>query len=165
MIHQAQHTLVGVAAAVGSKLALSFADGAVFNVDLGPVIARHPSLARLLEAKLFRRARLDARGGYVVWIDDELEMAADNLRHIGVEQAGGIGHERIYEWMAQNHLTQERASEALGVSRRMLGYYLSGAKPVPKTLWLACLGWQAQSKAARRRSASKGAAMDAREAT
>ncbi|MEX8506125.1 hypothetical protein [Leptothrix ochracea] len=31
----------------------------------------------------------------------------------------------------------------IGISRRMLSYYLSGAKPIPKTVWLACLGWQA----------------------
>lgn len=26
---------------------------------------------------------------------------------------------------------------------RMLIYCLSGARPIPKTVWLACVGWQA----------------------
>ena len=34
------------------------------------------------------------------------------------------------------------AALALGVSRRMLAYYRSGAKPVPRTVALACLGWE-----------------------
>ncbi len=43
--------------------------------------------------------------------------------------------------IAQHGLTQARAADAIGISRRMLSYYLSGAKPIPKTVWLACLGW------------------------
>ena len=35
--------------------------------------------------------------------------------------------------------------KSMGVSRSMLCYYLSGARPVPKTVWLACVGWQTAS--------------------
>jgi hypothetical protein len=98
-------------------------------------------LATLAEPELFSRASLDARGGYVIWTEDNLEMTADNLRHLAIEQAGGIGHERLWNWMHENALTQARAAEAIGISRRMLNYYLSGARPIPKTVWLACLGW------------------------
>jgi hypothetical protein len=66
----------------------------------------------------------------------------DNLRAEGVEQAGGISHERIWEWMYRNSLTLDTASEALGISRRMLAYYRNGEKPIPKHIWLACLGWE-----------------------
>jgi hypothetical protein len=51
-------------------------------------------LAALGNTALFSSAHLDSRGGYVVWLDDELEMAADNQRNQAVEQAGGIGPER-----------------------------------------------------------------------
>ena len=61
----------------------------------------------------------------MVWVPDDLEIAADNLRNIAVEQAGGIGHERLFNWMAQHGLTQARAAGAIGISRRMLNYYLS----------------------------------------
>ena len=44
--------------------------------------------------------------------------------------------------MARNDLTLDTAEVALGVSRRMLAYYRSGAKPVPRTVALACLGWE-----------------------
>ena len=58
------------------------------------------------------------------------------------ERADGIGLERILTWMDRPSLTKARAAHATGASRRMLNYYLSGAKPIPKTVWLACLGWE-----------------------
>ena len=85
---------------------------------------------------------LEKPGPIVMWVEDELEMAADNLRNMAIEQSGGIGHERLWVWMHKHGMTQERAALALGLSRRMLNYYLSGAKPIPKTVWLACLGWE-----------------------
>jgi hypothetical protein len=142
MIHDPQHTLTAITVTHPQRLRLVFADGAAFDLDLTPIIRAYPSLAALSDPALFATARLDARGGYVVWIDEELEMAADNLRHIAVEQAGGIGHERLLNWMHENGLTQARAADAIGISRRMLNYYLSGAKPIPKTVWLACFGWK-----------------------
>ena len=144
MIHDSQHTLTALAVTVPQRLRLTFADGAILDVDLASTIRRYPSLAALADPRLFARARLDARGGYVVWIDDDLELAADNLRHIAIEQAGGIGHERLWNWMHENSLTQARAADAIGISRRMLNYYLSGAKPIPKTVWLACVGWSSE---------------------
>ena len=39
-------------------------------------------------------------------------------------------------------MPRPRAALALGVSRRTLAYYRSGAKPVPRTVALACLGWE-----------------------
>jgi hypothetical protein len=144
MIHEPQHTLTHVTPQADGRLSLKFADGYAATVSLHEWAARRPALQRLIDPMLFAKATRDARGGYVVWIEDELEIAADNLRHLAVEQAGGIGHERMHDWMARNALTQVRAAEAIGISRRMLNYYLSGAKPIPKTVWLACLGFEVQ---------------------
>lgn len=66
----------------------------------GPEHHRPPgTLQPLADPALFAQARLDARGGYVIWTDDELELAADNLRHLATEQAGGIGHECLWHWL------------------------------------------------------------------
>ncbi|MBV5298113.1 MAG: helix-turn-helix transcriptional regulator [Rhodoferax sp.] len=142
MIHDLHHTVVALAVRAPCGLTLTFADGVTLPVDLAGVARACPALAALADPALFATARIDARGGYVVWVEDDLEMAADNLRHLAVEQAGGIGHERLINWMHKHGLTQERAAQAIGVSRRMLNYYLSGAKVIPKTVWLACLGWE-----------------------
>lgn len=148
MIHDPQHTLTALSIIAPQHLRLTFADGATLALDLAPVIATHPALQSLADPTVFAQARLDARGGYVIWIDDELELAADNLRHLATEQAGGIGHERLWQWLHTTNLTQAEAADAIGISRRMLGYYLSGARPIPKTVWLACVGWQAQQSMA-----------------
>jgi hypothetical protein len=118
--------------------------GAWFKFALASTntIKKHTALAALGDESLFAKAHIDALGGYVVWVEDELEMAADNLRNIAIKQTGGIGPEQVLNWMARHSLTQERAAQSIGVSRRMLNYYLSGAKPIPKTIWLACLGWE-----------------------
>lgn len=146
MIHEPQHTITAVKALSELRLALTFADGFEATVSLKDW-SRRKALRTLADAAVFRRVRVDARGGYVVWIADDLELAADNLRNLAVEQSGGIGHERLWNWMDRNGLTQERAAAAIGISRRMLNYYLSGAKPIPLTVWLACVGWESQRAA------------------
>jgi len=106
-------------------------------------------LLPLLKPAVFARAHLDEFGGCVRFSDDDaLELAADNLRARAIEQQGGYSHEYLLGWMTRHKLTQHQAAAALGISRRMLGYYLSGAKPLPLTVALACMGWEAQRKAA-----------------
>lgn len=134
-------TLVTVKAQPRQVLHLGFADGAEFDVDLTAIIHQHPTLAALADPATFKRAKVGEWGGTVTWGTDDLELAADNLRARGVEQAGGFSHEEIVRWMYENQLTQQQAAVALGISRRMLGYYLSGEKPVPRTVALACIGW------------------------
>lgn len=157
MSHDSQHTLTTAVVSAPHGLRLAFADGKTFDADLAPVIRQYPALTVLDDPALFARARLDPRGGYVIWIEDEIELAADNLRNLAVEQSGAIDHERVFEWMHRNHLTQERAAEAIGITRRMLNYYLSGARPIPKTVWLACVGWESEQREARRSQAGSSA--------
>ena len=130
------------------NLSLTFGDGLSIKVDLAAIIDRIPALAPLKDPKLFRKARVGASGLTVDWIPGELDMAGDNLRAEGIEQSGDISHERIWEWMYRNSLTLDAAAEALGISRRMLAYYRSGRKPVPRHIWLACLGWEVEHQKA-----------------
>ncbi len=134
-------TLVSAKARPKLVLHLGFADGAEFDVDLTAIIRQHPTLAALADPATFKRAKVGDWGGTVSWGTDDLELAADNLRARGVEQAGGFSHEEVTQWMHKNQFTQQQAAAALGISRRMLGYYLSGEKPVPRTVALACIGW------------------------
>jgi len=144
-----QFTLTEVQPRPDGTLHLSYADGQTFCVDIAPIIARSPILAPLRQPDLLAQARLGPWGGSVCFGEDEqLELAADNLRARAIEQMGGYSHESLWRWMYRHNLTQHAAADALGVSRRMLGYYLSGAKPIPRTLALACLGWEVQQKRA-----------------
>lgn len=123
-----------------------FGDQHARFIDLTDWIAGTQALAPLKDQALFAMARVGEHGVSVVWIEDELDLGADNLRNLAEEQAGGIGHERMVEWMHRNQLTQARAAEAIGISRRMLNYYLSAEKPIPLTVWLACVGWESQQQ-------------------
>lgn len=129
-------------------LHLMFQDGWQATVNLSHWIGHTKLFRPLQDAAVFAQARLGDWGTSVVWLEDVIDMGADNLRHLAVEQAGGIGHERIVTWLRDNRLPQSQGEDAIGVSRRMLVYYLSGVKPIPKTVWLACLGWQFGGKAA-----------------
>lgn len=131
-----------VKAVAPCKLIVTFGDDAVMDVDMGHLISRNAVFAPLQDVSLFLTAYVNQWGTGVVWIEDELDIAGDNLRAEEVEQAGGISHERIWEWMHRNKLTLDAAAEALGISRRMLAYYRNGEKSIPRHLWLACLGWE-----------------------
>jgi predicted DNA-binding transcriptional regulator AlpA len=138
-----QFTLASVKTTPAAGLLLRYADGEQFEVSLIDTINKHPTLERLKDPKVFSAAKVGDHGASVIWAnDDDLELATDNLRARAVEQAGGVSHEFIWKWMARNDLTLDTAAVALGVSRRMLAYYRSGAKPVPRTVALACLGWE-----------------------
>lgn len=135
--------LLRVQAKPGACLRLEYADGQTFEVDLQGWIQTTEALKPLKDPALFAAARIGFGGRSVEWIEDELDLGADNLRNLAVEQAGGIGHERIWNWLHENNLTLEAGAAALGISRRMLIYYRDGEKPIPRTIWLACLGWEA----------------------
>ena len=143
-----QFTLTAVKALADGVLALTYADGEQLQVDVKPIIAKHPTLRELGKPAVFKRAKLGDWGGSVTWGTDDLELAADNLRARAVEQAGGYSHEVILSWMARHGMTLDSVAEALGLSRRMLAYYRSGEKPVPRTVALACLGWEAEQRLA-----------------
>ena len=142
-----QFTLSSVKTTPTASLLLRYADGEQFEVSLVDTILKHPALERLKESKVFSSAKVGDHGASVIWAnDDDLELAADNLRALAIEQAGGVSHEFIWNWMARNDLTLDTAAEALGVSRRMLAYYRSGSKPVPRTVALACIGCEELKK-------------------
>ena len=46
-------------------------------------------------------------------------------------------------WMHRNGLSLSTAADALGISRRMVSYYRTAHKSIPRAIWLACLGWEA----------------------
>lgn len=138
--------LTAVKAPAPYVLRLTYADGEVLAVNLQSWIASTKALYPLKNADLFVKAKRGLGGRSVDWADGasvELDLGSDNLRNLAIEQAGGIGHERIWTWLHETGLTLEQAALALGISRRMLIYYRDGEKPIPRSVWLACLGWEA----------------------
>ena len=138
--------LIKAKALENSRLKLSYADGADFNVDLSGWIKSSAFLRPLKNLSVFSTAKLGASGRAVEFGKGEIDLAADNLRNLAIEQSGGIGHERILNWMHENNLTLDGAADVLGISRRMLAYYRNGEKSIPRHIWLACVGWETLHK-------------------
>ena len=144
-MNQPQFVITRVAPAGPYRLALTFADGYAGEVDLHDVITKHPTLARLLDPQVFAQVAPDEwKRGVVFAGDDDLSLASDNLRARALEQAGEYSHQQLVVWMLRHQMSLDDAAEALGISRRMLAYYRSGEKPIPKTVGLAMLGWESQ---------------------
>lgn len=80
-------------------------------------------------------------GGGIEWFDTRI-WRGQRLR-MGQEQAGEVSHEMFGDWMHRNDLSLTTAAEALGISRRMVSYYRTAHKAIPRSIWLACLGWEA----------------------
>ncbi|MCF8109301.1 MAG: hypothetical protein K9J81_09940 [Desulfohalobiaceae bacterium] len=109
---------------------MTFADNKSYIVDLSEWIENSVALSALQDPELFAaKARIGFAGASVELIEGELDRGADNLRNLAVEQAGGTGHERIWNWLHETGLSLDQAATALGISRRMLIYYRDGEKP------------------------------------
>ena len=89
-----QFTLTAAQALPQGVLQLTFADGVTLQVDVMPIVRKHPTLQPLSNPDLFRRVKVGPWGGCVQWAgDDALELASDNLRVSAIKQAGGHAHE------------------------------------------------------------------------
>lgn len=150
MNQQPQHfKLVAFQAMDGGLMSLNFGDGKTYQVDLKKALGRHPILKKVLAPEVFRRAKIADMGRTLRWPgSDDHEVASDQLRAWGIDQAGGLSHARFIAWMFEHELTLDQAAEALGLSRRMVAYYRDGSKEIPKTVALACRGWEAELAAA-----------------
>jgi len=100
-----------------------------------------PALAKLLNPMVFSEVRLAEWGHGIEWFDAGL--GADNVYAWAKEQAGEVSHQMFDTWMHRNGLSLTAAADALGISRRMVSYYRTAQKAIPRAIWLACLGWEA----------------------
>jgi len=129
-------------------LAVHWDDGTRDAIDLAPVIAAHPALAPLADPELFHRIHVPEDGWSIEWPACGIDFGAPQLRRWADEQAGrAMPREKFRAWVDRHAFTLDAAAEALGLSRRMIAYYLSGEQPVPKTVMLATEGYDRRAAA------------------
>lgn len=129
------------------QIVITWKSGEILACDLSTVVARHAILASLADAAVFSQVAVEEWGHGLDW-PGGLDMGADRLYQLCREQAGLLSPTGFDEWMKRNGLSLSTAAEALGMTRRMIAHYRSGSRPIPKTVQLACIGWEAQQKAA-----------------
>lgn len=123
------------------RLRTTWSTGEVLEVDVESVLRKGSALRKLLLPKVFAKAHLPEWGHGIEWFDSEL--GADNVYAWAKEQAGAVSHQMFGTWMQRNGLSLNTAADALGISRRMVSYYRTAQKSIPRAIWLACLGWEA----------------------
>lgn len=133
--------LQAVEAMAPYRLRTTWSTGEVLEIDVEDRLRRHSALAPILDPAMFTRVHISEWGHGIEWIDEE--FGADNVYAWAKEQAGEVSHEMFDDWMSRNGLSLSGAAEALGISRRMVSYYRTAHKSIPRQTWLACLGWEA----------------------
>ncbi|MHB9137604.1 MAG: helix-turn-helix domain-containing protein [Acidithiobacillus ferrooxidans] len=116
----------------------------MFTTDLkdliGPPREEDPFCA-LHDPAFFAQGHADDWGDGLSW-PGGLDLGADRLYALGRKQTGLPTREDFIQWMERNNLSLSHAAEAIGMTRRMIAYYKNGSRPIPKTVWLACIGYE-----------------------
>lgn len=128
-------------------LVITWSTGEILDCDLATMISRLAAFAPLADPAVFSQVAVEEWGHGLDW-PDGLDMGADRLYQLCREQAGLFSPVAFDGWIKNNRLSLSTAAEALGMTRRMIAHYRSGSRPIPKTVQLACIGWEAIKKAA-----------------
>jgi hypothetical protein len=139
--------ITAVQAVNATKLMLTWSSGESFAADLGTIINQYAAFAPLTDPAIFSQVALEEWGHGLDW-PGGLDMGADQLYHLCREQHGLLSPFAFDSWIKNNRLSLTTAAEALGMTRRMIAHYRSGTRPIPKTVQLACIGWETLKKAA-----------------
>ena len=126
------------------RLRTTWSTGEVLDVDVSNVL-RGPAFTEIRQPDVFAKVHTD--GFSIEWFDTEL--GPDNVYAWAKEQAGEVSHEMLGNWMYRNKLSLSTAADALGISRRMVSYYRTAQKAIPRSIWLAFLGWEVTRPKAR----------------
>jgi hypothetical protein len=124
-------------------LQMQWTNGKVMIVDLCEPIFRVKGLRPLRDQTTFAKASIGEGGFSVVWPEGQ-DMGVGRLYEMALEQNGHEDAAEFNRWRWKHGLSLAGAADALGISRRAVAYYASGDQPVPRSISLACLGWEAE---------------------
>lgn len=126
-----------------ARLELTFTSGQHYTLDMSDALKAYPGLAPLSKPKAFAGAVLGDGGWSVEWPELDIQIGADTLLLDALAQNAPDENTRVFiRWRLRHRMTLDQAAEALGVSPRSISRYSSGREVVPRTLALACLGWE-----------------------
>ena len=129
MSSDTMRTIRNVLSLESGRLRLDWSDGT--TVDLGVQMVNEPDSVAVGDW-----------GHSLVWADGS-QIGADRLWLDTLDALGRGDARQFLEWRLGNGLSLAKAAEALGLARRTVAYYSNGDRPVPRTVLLACKGWDA----------------------
>jgi hypothetical protein len=136
-----------VQAKAPSTLQIELASGKSYNVSLTEPMTQLAGFARLHDPDMFVTAQVVDHGWTIEWACG-LSMASERLYQMGKEQSGeAFPVAEFRAWMVRNDMSLTTVSDALGLSRRAVSQYSSGARPIPKVVGLALRGLDRTSHA------------------
>ena len=125
-------------------LILVWSSGDLTLINLQGLINHSRSYAALTDATLFVQAKVERWGHAISW-SEAIDVGADGLWDEALKQNPAPDPIAEFEaWKTRNHLSLTTAAHALGITRLTVSAYTSGMRPIPKTVLLACKGWEAQ---------------------
>jgi DNA-binding XRE family transcriptional regulator len=138
-------TIKSVRALKPHRVEVVWSTGRIDHIDVRAALKAHRSLSAALRKERFAAVRPGEWGHSLTWggrQGREIEIGADALWRLAREKAEG---ERVdfAAWRAAHGLSLAEAARSLGMSRRTVAYYDTGAKPVPRLVALALKGFAA----------------------
>ncbi|MCW2242256.1 helix-turn-helix domain-containing protein [Azospirillum canadense] len=116
------------------------------TVDLGNAVHHFREFAPLMDSGFFATGSLIDNGNVIRWDTSRgpIEMPATLVEHYAIMATyDHWSAERFRAWMERHGLSLDRAADELGIGRRLVAYYRSGDKEIPRTIALACAGYDA----------------------
>ena len=123
------------------RLRVTLSTGRTIEVNVTQYLTA-PGYDPLRKAAFFAGAEVAEWGHGVRWPGD-IAIPVEALYRLAREQAGlAWPTHRFNAWMKRHRLSAAQAAKALGLTRRTILYYHTGAKPIPIHIALACEGWE-----------------------
>jgi len=107
------------------------------------VASRLQTFAALESPAEFTTAKVTDFGWTLEW-DCGASLDSDRLIELALEQTGMADNVSFRRWQDANNLSLTDAANAIGLTRRTVSQYRTGARPVPRIVGLACKGWEAE---------------------
>ncbi len=121
-------------------ISATYTDGRTVTVSMRDVIKNYPAFSPLESAEEFASVHIADWGFSMEW-NCGLSLDCDRFFELSLEQSGMIENVRFREWQDSHALSLAEAAKAIGLSRRTISQYRTGARPVPRVVALACKGW------------------------
>ena len=139
--------LVAVAQEAPMTLLVTYSDGRVLRVDMSDLVRRLQMFAALDDPNEFATAKVADFGWTLEW-DCGASLDSDRLIEMALEQKGLVENVFFRRWQDSHNLSLNAAASAIGLTRRTISQYRTGARPVPRYIALACKGWEVEHKQA-----------------